>query len=148
MRVPDHLHDELLNLPPLPERITIDSSMLTDFQRACYPDSEKQPAERLSANLFDKEKYVMHYRTLQMCYKLKLGVTQFHRVMWFEQSLCMRSYMISTRGNEPKSIAKDRETSLEIKLRKAFQSYLFGRTIMNLRKFRNVCVVTTKRHAK
>ena len=30
--------------------------MLTDFQRVCYPDSEKQPAERLSVNLFDKEK--------------------------------------------------------------------------------------------
>ena len=50
------LHDELFDLPPLPERITIDSFMLTDFQRVCYPDSEKQPAERLSVNLFDKEK--------------------------------------------------------------------------------------------
>ena len=149
MRVPDHLHDELSDLPPFSERITIDPSMLTDFKRTCYPDREKQPAERLSVNLFDKEKYVMHYyRTLQMCYKLKLEVTRFHRVMRFEQSPWMRSYIDF---NTRKRTEADRErprNKLKINLCKAFQSCLFGRTIMNLRKFRNVCVVTTKRHAK
>ena len=68
--------------------------MLSKFQQNCYPDSEKQTAKRLSVNLFDKEKYMMHYRTLQMCYKLGLEVTQFHRVMQFDQSPWMRSYII------------------------------------------------------
>ena len=148
VRIPDHLHDELSDLPPLPDKITIDPSMLSEFQQNCYPDSEKQTAERLSVNLFDKEKYVMHYRTLQMCYKLKLEVTQFHRVMQFDQSPWMRSYIDF---NTMKRTEADRErprNKFKINLHKAFNNFLFGRSIMNQRKFRNVRVVTSKRYAK
>ena len=148
VRIPDHLHDELSDLPPLPDKITIDPSMLSEFQQNCYPDSEKQTAERLSVNLFDKEKYVMHYRTLQMCYKLKLEVTQFHRVMQFDQSPWMRSYIDF---NTMKRTEADRErprNKFKINLHKAFNNFLFGRSIMNQRKFRNVRLVTTKRYAK
>ena len=70
MRVPKHLHDKLSDLPLLPEKIIIDESLLSAFQREMWPESDKQPAERLTLNLLDKNKYAMHYRTLQFCLKI------------------------------------------------------------------------------
>ncbi len=146
VHIPVELHETLSDLPPLPEKITIDSSMLSDFQNQCYPDTEKQPAERLSVNLFDKSEYVMHYRTLQMCYALGLKITAFHRVIEFTQTPWMRTYI--DLNTQKRTEAAKNENKFLVSLHKAYNNYLFGRSIMNCRKFQNVRVVTNKRYAK
>ena len=46
IHIPKELHAMPSDLPPLPEKITIDESMLSDFQRTHFPATDKGPAER------------------------------------------------------------------------------------------------------
>ena len=83
-----------------------------------------------------------------MCYKLKLEVTRFHRVMRLEQSPWMRSYIDFNTRKRTEVDRKRPRNKFKINLHKAFKSFLFDRSIMNLRKFWNVRVVTTKTREK
>lgn len=44
--------------------------------------------------LHDKEKYVVHYRTLHLYLSLGLWVKQVHRVLEFEQVCWMKEYIL------------------------------------------------------
>jgi len=74
---PKNLHDAHADLP---------------FCLTC----DKPPGKReikLLATLFDKQRYVMHYRNLQQCIRHGLQVTKIHRVLQFAQSPWLRGYI-------------------------------------------------------
>jgi len=72
-----HLHDVHTDLPFCPTR-------------------DKPPDKRenkLFATLYDKKRYVIHYRNLQQCPRHGLRVTKIHRVLQFAQSPWLRDYI-------------------------------------------------------
>ena len=82
LHYPTHLHDRHDDYPlppPHPESLVIYRSMYSSTQQAVFPESA--PQRKLTPNLRDKVKYVVHYRNLKLYLQLGLVVTEVHRVL-------------------------------------------------------------------
>ncbi|RLU21196.1 hypothetical protein DMN91_005569 [Ooceraea biroi] len=77
LEYPRHLHDTHADLPFCPTREA--------------PPDKRQ--EKLLATLCDKQRYVIHYRTLQQCTSHGLRVARIHRALEFAQSTWLRDYI-------------------------------------------------------
>ena len=77
LEYPEHLHDEHTDLPFCPTRDK--------------PPGKRQ--EKLLATLYDKTRYIIHYRNLQQCMRHGLRVTRIHRVLQFAQSPWLGKYI-------------------------------------------------------
>ena len=49
--------------------------------------------EKLVPNVFNKERYVLHYENLQLYLRLRLKPQKIHRVLEFNQSQWLRPYI-------------------------------------------------------
>ena len=79
LHYPTKLHDKHDDYPLAPVSITIDSSMFSPTQSSVYPKSP--PQKKLTPNLMDKHRYVVHYKNLKLCVQLGLVITKVHRVI-------------------------------------------------------------------
>ncbi|XP_070162308.1 uncharacterized protein [Polyergus mexicanus] len=77
LEYPQHLHDAHADLPFCPTRDK--------------PPGKRQ--DKLLATLYDKKRYVIHYRNLQQCTRHGLRVAKIHRVLQFVQSAWLRDYI-------------------------------------------------------
>ena len=66
------LHDKHDDYPLAPQSLEIDSAMYSPTQSSVYPKSP--PQKKLTPNLMDKSKYVVHYRNLKLYVQLGLVV--------------------------------------------------------------------------
>ena len=79
---PQHLHDAHDDYPLAPEPLKIGSDMYSPAQWAIFPQTA--PQRKLTPNLRDKVRYVVHYRNLKLYLQLHLVVTRIHRVLTFK----------------------------------------------------------------
>ena len=84
LRYPQHLHDAHDDYPLAPEPLAIGSDMHSPTQQAVSPQSA--PQRKLTPNLRDKVRYVVHCRNLKLYFQLGRVVTRIHRVLAFKQS--------------------------------------------------------------
>jgi len=67
-----------------------------EYPQHIHDRVDKLPGKRehkLLATLYDKQRYVIHYRNLQQCIRHGLRVTKIHRVLQFAQSPWLRDYI-------------------------------------------------------
>ena len=81
LEYPKELHDAHNDLPLCPELKEI-----------------KNNIKKLIPNLNDKEKYVIHYRTLLLCLELGLKIKNIHRGIKFEESEWLKPYIEKNTG--------------------------------------------------
>ena len=74
----------------------IDRNVYSSTQQAVFPEST--PQRKLTPNLQDKVKYIVHYRNLKLYLQLGLVATKVHRVLTFKQSPWLNAYIdVNTR---------------------------------------------------
>ena len=133
------LHDLHNDYPLAPEKVKVNKDMLSSY---CHKIADKYNistglVRKLIPTLQNKEKYVTHYRNLQLYTDLGLKVTKVHRVLEFNQSPWLKKYIdfnTSKRTNAKNAFEKD--------FFKLMNNSVFGKTMENLRNRVDVRLVT------
>ena len=135
----DHLHQSHNDYPLAPESLTVTGEMLSPFQQKRYPANIKRASQKLCPNLYDKERYVVHYRNLQFYVKHGLKIKKIHKVLSFQQSPWLKTYIdfnTRCRANAASEFEKD--------FYKLGNNAVFGKSQENLRNRMNVDLLARK----
>ena len=141
LEYPKELHDLHNDYPIAPEKIRVTEDMLSNYCRksAAKYNISTGLVSKLITNLRNKEKYVLHYRNLQLYTNLGLKVTKVYRVLQFDQSPWLKQYIdfnTEKRKNAKNTFEKD--------FFKLMNNSVFGKTMENLRKRVDVRLITSK----
>ena len=117
---PKNLHDLHSDLPFLPKRLKIDK------------------CSKLVCKLYDKKDYVVHIRSLKQALNHGLIFKKVHRAIQFNQEAWLKTYI--DMNNEMRKQAKNYFEKYFFKL---MNNAVFGKTMGNVRKHRDVKLVTT-----
>ena len=119
---PKNLFDLHSDLPFLPERMKIDKCI------------------KLVCNLYNKEGYVVHIRSLKKALDHGLILKKTHRVTQFNQEAWLKPYIdINT------ELRKESRNHFEKDFFKLMNNPVFGKTMENMRKHRDIKLLTTNR---
>ena len=119
---PKNLHDLHSDLPFLPERMKINK------------------CNKLLCNLYDKNNYVVHIRSLQQALDHGLILKKVHRVIQFNQEAWLKEYI-----DMKTELRKQAKNDFEEDLFKLINNSVFGKTMENTRKHRDIKLVTTNK---
>ena len=120
IKYPKKLQDLHSDLPFLPERI------------------EKSKCKKLVCNLYDKKKYVVHIKSLKQALNHGLNLKKIHRIIEFNQKAWLKPYI-----NMNTELRKLVRNDFEKDLFKLMNNSVFGKTMENIRKHRDIKLVTT-----
>ena len=120
VKYPKELHDSHSDLPFLPRRMKIDK------------------CKKLVCNLRNKKKYIVHIKSLEQALNHQLKLKRVHRFIEFNQKAWLKPYI--DMNTELRKLATD---DFEKDLFKLMNNAVFGKTMENIRKYRNIKLVTT-----
>ena len=114
------LHELHSDLPFLPKRMEINK------------------CKKLVCNLYNKKKYVLHINSLKQALNHGLKLKNIHRIIEFNQEAWLKPYI--DMNTELRKLAKN---DFEKDLFKLMNNSVFGKTMENIRKHRELKLVTT-----
>ena len=114
------LHDLHSDLPFLSERMEINK------------------CKKLVCNLYDKKKYVVHIKSLKQALNHGLKFKKVHRIIEFNQEAWLKPYI--DMNTELRKLARN---DFEKDLFKLMNNSVFGKTMEDIRKHRDIKLVTT-----
>ena len=125
VKYPKKLHDLHSDLPFLPKKIKIDKR------------------KKLVCDLRNKKKYVVHIKSLKQALNHRLKLKRVQRITEFSQKAWLKPYI--DMNTELRKLAKD---DFEKDLLKLMNNAVFGKTMENIRKHRDIKLVTTNKKRK
>ena len=142
LEYPKELHDLHNDYPLGAEKVKVTESMLSVY---CQKIANKYNIStglvyKLIPTLNKKEKYVLHYRNLQLYLDLGLKLKKVHRVLEFNQSPWLKEYIDF--NTQKRTQAKN---SFEKDFFKLMNNSVFGKTMENIRKRVDVRLATDKK---
>jgi hypothetical protein len=142
---PQELHNAHSDYPLAPEGLNVTKEMLSPFQQevAIEENIKMAACERLAPNLYDKRKYFCHYRNLQFYLQQGMVLGKIHRVIQFDQRPWMKEYI------EKNTIRRQHaKTKFEQNLLKLWNNSVFGKTMENVRKRKEVKFPSTEKQLR
>ncbi len=121
---PIELHNLHNEYPLAPERLMINK------------------VEKLTPNLYDKKKYVIHHETLKLYESLGLKITNIHRGIMFKESNWLEKYI--TLNTKLRQKAKN---DFEKDFFKLMNNCIYGKTMENIRNRQVINLVTNESQA-
>ena len=142
LEYPKELHDLHNDYPLGAEKVCVNKDMLSEYCKriASKFNISTGLVYKLIPTLSNKEKYVLHYRNLQLYKELGLKMTKIHRVLEFDQSPWLKQYIdfnTKKRTNANNSFEKD--------FFKLMNNSVFGKTMENIRKRVDVRLITDEK---
>ena len=122
VKYPKELHDLHSDLPFLPKKMKIDK------------------CKKLVCDLRNKKKYVVHIKSLKQALNHGLKFKKVHRIIEFSQKAWLKPYI--DMNTDLRKLAKD---DFEKDLFKLMNNAVFGKTMENIRKHRDIKLVTTNK---
>ena len=104
---------------------------------------EVNKCKKLVCNLFNKKRYVAHINTLKQALNHGLKFKKMHRVIEFNQEAWLKPYI--DMNTELRKLARN---DFEKDLFKLMNNSVFGKTMENIRKHRDIKLVTTDKKKK
>ena len=142
LEYPKELHELHNDYPLAAERVCVNKDMLSDYCKkiATKYNISTGLVHKLIPTLCNKEKYVLHYRNLQLYVDLGLKVNKVHRVLKFNQSPWLKQYIQF--NTQKRTQAKN---SFEKDFFKLMNNSVFGKTMENVRKRVDVRLITDEK---
>ena len=142
LEYPEDLHGVHNDYPLAAEKVKVTEDMLSSYSKKIAEKYKISTGlvHKLIPTLSNKEKYVLHYRNLQLYIDLGLKVTKVHRVLQFDQSAWLKQYIdfnTQKRTNAKNAFEKD--------FFKLMNNSVFGKTMENIRKRVDVRLVTNEK---
>ena len=123
IQYPEKLHELHNDLPFLPKRM------------------KTEKVEKLVTNLHDKSEYVIHLRNLEQALNHGLISKKVHRVIRFNQKTWLKPYI----DMNTKKLRQKAKNNFEKDFFKLMNNAVFGKTMENVRKHRDIKLLTTER---
>jgi hypothetical protein len=144
---PDHLHDVHNDYPMAPEKLSVETEWLSEYQKALCIKLEqaglkRYKTDKLIPNLMNKERYVVHERNLKFYLEKGMVLSKVHRMIRFNQGPWLKPYIEMCTQNRQKAVTK-----FEKDFWKLMVNSLYGKSIEDKRKHTRVKVVTNGRQA-
>jgi hypothetical protein len=143
LEYPENLHDLHNEYPLAPENIKITKNMLSPYCKDLLNklDTRHVSTSKLTPNLMNKTKYVLHIENLKYYVSKGLIINKIHRVISFKQCDFLKQYV-------------DFNTSMRAKAKNSFEkdyfklmvNAVFGKTMENVRNHRDIKLVTNEKH--
>ena len=145
LEYPQELHDRHNNYPLAPETTQVPGDWYSPYQQELARELglTEDKTEKLLLTLRDKEKYVIHYRNLQLYLSLGMRLKKVHSVLAFDQEDWMEPYI---RLNT--ELRKKATSDFEKTFFKLMNNSVFGKTMENLRNQTIVKLVRADEHRK
>ena len=142
LEYPKELHDLHNDYPLGAEKVKVTDDMLSEYCKNIQKKFNISTGlvHKLIPTLSNKEKYVLHYRNLQLYLDLGLKINKVHRVLEFNQSPWLKQYI--NFNTEKRTQAKN---SFEKDFFKLMNNSVFGKTMENLRKRVDVRLITDEK---
>ena len=141
---PHEIHDEHNDYPMAPE-LHYPIGELSSHSQKLRKDlnMKSKPTEKLIPNLKNKKNYVVHYRNLQQYVRHGLKVSKIHRALQFRQSAWLKDYIALNTSKR-----KEAKNPFEKDFFKLMNNAVFGKTMENVRKRKNVELVINDKRLK
>ena len=123
VKYPKKLHNLYSDLPFLPERM------------------EMNKCKKLVCNLYNKKKYVVHINSLKQALNHGLKLKKIHRIIEFNQEAWLKPYI--NMSTELKQLARN---DFEKDIFKLMNNLVFGKTMENIRKHRDIKLLTADKN--
>ena len=130
LEYPEDLHDAHNSYPLAPERMVVQKEWMSEYQHNLLGVGvAPTEVEKLVPNVRNKDRYVLHYRNLQLYMSLGMRLIKVHRPLRFDQSPWMEPYIQMNT-----ELRKKAASGFKKDLYKLMNNSVFGKTMENLRR--------------
>jgi hypothetical protein len=131
LEYPNELHNYTSDYPLAVEKFVVEESMLSNYTKNIIKQVYKgkyKPNKKLVPTLFNKTKYIVHFKTLKLYVELGLKITKIHRILQFFQSPWLADYVTYCTDKRIRASNK-----LQQKFWKETINFIYGKMIQGVK---------------